>query len=305
MLLPQFDELLALRHQAGDLGTLTTRRVQTPLSGLYASVFRGQGMDFDEVREYQAGDEIRNIDWRVTARMNKPYLKVYREERERNVILCIDSNSYMQFGTRNTFKAVHAAKVAALLGWSAQTHADRVGGVVFGQEKLYFFPPSRSYKTFSQLLRHLTQPVAEHLAQPSDLTQAIHVINRKVSSGALIFLILDVNQHTLQSLKQVFSQLHQRHEWVLIGIDDPVDHTLPMVGLIQLIAADGSELLVNTDDSKIRLHYQQLWLQHRENVQLLAKQWASDFFSISTQDDVYQSLVSNLQQREKMQQTHR
>lgn len=305
MLLPQFDELLALRHQAGDLGTMTTRRVQTPLSGLYASVFRGQGMDFDEVREYQPGDEIRNIDWRVTARMNKPYLKVYREERERNVILCIDSNSYMQFGTRNTFKAVHAAKVAALLGWSAQTHADRVGGVIFGQEKLHFFPPSRSHKTFSQLLRHLTQVSLNSLAQPTDLTQAIHAINRKVSTGALIFIILDVNQHSIQSLKQVFSQLHQRHEWVLIGIDDPTDHTLPTVGLIQLIATDGSELLVNTDNSQIRLHYQQLWLQHRENVQLLAKQWASDFFSISTQDDVYQSLVSNLQQREKMQQTHR
>lgn len=305
MLLPQFDELLALRHQAGDLGTVTTRRVQTPLSGLYASVFRGQGMDFDEVREYQQGDEIRNIDWRVTARMNKPYLKVYREERERNVILCVDSNSYMQFGTRNTFKAVHAAKVAALLGWSAQTHADRVGGIIFGQTKLYFFPPSRSHKAFSQLLRHLTQPTSENSTQPTDLLQAIYAINRRVTTGSLIFLILDVNQHPITVLKQIFSQLHQRHEWVLIGIDDPADQNLPEVGLIKLIAQDGSELLVNTDDFQVRQHYQQLWQQHRQQVQTLAKQWASDFFSISTQDDVYQSLVSNLRQREKLQQTHR
>jgi uncharacterized protein (DUF58 family) len=305
MLLPQFEELLALRHQAGDLGAVTTRRVQTPLSGLYASVFRGQGMDFDEVREYQHGDEIRNIDWRVTARMNKPYLKVYREERERNVILCIDSSAYMQFGTRQTFKTVQAAKVAALLGWSAQTHADRVGGVVFGQRKLYFFPPSRSHKAFSQLLRHLTLPTPSDELQPTDLKQAIHAINRNTTTGALIFLILDVSQIALATLQQSLSQLHQRHELVLIGIDDPADSELPAVGLVKFIAPDGSELIVNTDNLSAKQHYHQLWLNHRQQVQLLVKQWASDFFSISTQEDVYQSLLTHLRQREKLQQAHR
>jgi uncharacterized protein (DUF58 family) len=305
MLLPQFAELLALRHQAGDLGTVTTRRVQTPLSGLYASVFRGQGMDFDAVREYQHGDEIRNIDWRVTARMNKPYLKVYREERERNVILCVDTSSYMQFGTRHTFKSVQAAKIVALLGWSAQTHADRVGGVVFGQDKLYFFQPSRSHKAFSQLLRHLTLPPAISDIQPIDLAQAIRTIHRNTTTGALIFLIVDVSQIALDTLQYTLSQLRQRHELVLISIDDPADRDLPAVGLVKLTTPDGSELLVNTDDLQTKLRYQQLWQQHRQQVQVLTKQWSSDFFSISTQDDVYQSLLSNLRQREKLQGLHR
>jgi len=116
---PRLDDLLELRHRARTLGLASHHLVNSTFSGLYASVFRGTGLDFEEVREYQEGDDIRNMDWKVTARTNEPHLKVYREERERSVLLCVDHGPHMFFGTRGTFKSIQAARCAALLGWAA------------------------------------------------------------------------------------------------------------------------------------------------------------------------------------------
>jgi uncharacterized protein (DUF58 family) len=127
---PQLDDLLELRHQARALGVAAHHLVNSTFTGLYSSVFRGTGLDFDEVREYQQGDDIRNMDWLVTARTNVPHLKIFREERQRSVILCIDTGPHMSFGTRGTFKSIQAARTAALIGWAASKQHDRVGGVL-------------------------------------------------------------------------------------------------------------------------------------------------------------------------------
>ncbi|OQW94464.1 MAG: hypothetical protein BWK79_05860, partial [Beggiatoa sp. IS2] len=212
MILIKLEELLELRHQAYRLGLTSSHRVQTPLSGLYASVFRGQGVDFDEVREYRYGDEIRHIDWRVTARMRKPYLKVYREERERHVMLCVDTNSYMQFGTRNTFKSVQAARTAALLGWSAQSHGDRVSGLLFGAGKPQLFRPDRSRRSFWRLLQGLTIPPPTTIAPVTTIEQVFTLLNRGITHGSLIFIITDGHQIPMPLLKRALTQLRQQHE---------------------------------------------------------------------------------------------
>ena len=116
---PQLDDLLELRHQARTLGVAAHHQVNSTFSGLYASVFRGTGLDFEEVREYREGDDIRNMDWLVTARTNVPHLKIFREERQRNVLLCVDTVQHMSFGTRGTFKSNQAARSAPLIGWAA------------------------------------------------------------------------------------------------------------------------------------------------------------------------------------------
>lgn len=304
MLTAQLDELLELRHQAHGLGVVSSQRVQTPLSGLYASVFRGQGMEFDEVREYRHGDEIRHIDWRVTARMRKPYLKIYREERERNVILCVDTSAYMQFGTRQTFKSIQAARVAALLGWSAHGHRDRVGGLLFGQASPHFFRPNRSQRSFWQLLRQLTTEINQ-TDNIHALTEAIAVLNRHIIGQALLFIIADFSQFSLEMLRKTFTLLHQRHEIVLIAIDDPADYQLPAMGLVRFTATNGEQVTINTDNLQGRRAYQQHWLQHRQQLQELTKRLAIDFLAISTQDDVYQSLLMGLRQRAHQQQIHR
>lgn len=305
MLTVELDELLELRHQAHGLGLISSQRVQTPLSGLYASVFRGQGMEFDEVREYRHGDEIRHIDWRVTARMRKPYLKIYREERERNVILCVDTGKHMQFGTRHTFKSIQAARVAALLGWSAHGHGDRVGGLLFGQTKPQFFLPNRSQRSFWQLLRRLTHQSQNEQDDIHSLTHAISLLNRSVSGHALLFIIADFSQLPIDVLRKTLTLIHQRHEVVLIAIDDPADSHLPAMGLIRFTALNGQEITIDTDNEQGRRAYQDHWLQQRLALQELAKRLAIDLFNIGTQHDVYQSLLVGLRQRAHQQQRHR
>jgi len=304
MLTIQLDELLELRHQAQGLGLISSKRMQTPLSGLYASVFRGQGMEFDEIREYRHGDEIRHIDWRVTARLRKPYLKIYREERERNVILCIDTSAYMQFGTRHTFKSVQAARVAALLGWSAHEHRDRVGGLLFGQTAPRFFRPNRSQRSFWQLLQQLTV-VSEPADNSNALADAISLLNHHIIGHTLLFIVADFSQFSIEILRKTFTLLHQRHEIVLIAIDDPADYHLPAMGLIRFTAPDGKQITINTDNVQGRQTYQHYWLQHRQQLEDLTKRLAIDLLHISTQDDVYQSLLTGLRQRAHQQQMHR
>ncbi len=138
------EELIRLRSQASLPGLAPQRRVMTTQTGPYASPFKGRGIDFAEVRAYLPGDDIRNIDWRVTARTGQPHTKLFREERERPVLLLVDLGASMRFGTRVAFKSVLAARAAALLGWAAVGHGDRVGGVVFaGQEHQELRPLGR------------------------------------------------------------------------------------------------------------------------------------------------------------------
>lgn len=302
MLTPRLDELLELRHLANKLGLVSSQRPHTQLSGLYASVFRGQGMDFDEVREYQPGDEVRHIDWRVTARMRKPYLKIYREERERHVVLCLDIGKHMQFGTRGTFKSIQAAKVAALLGWSAQAHGDRVSGLLFGQERLQFFRPQRDKRSFVRLLYHLTLPPQE--SKPNTLEEALIKLNGSTHRGALVFIITDFNQVPIEILRRSLSQLHQRYEVVLISIEDPADYNLPAVGPVGFIALNGETVIVNTDNSQGRLAYRQAWEEHRHRLEKIVRTLYIDLLSISTHKDVYQSVLEGLQQRAKKQRSH-
>ncbi|MDY6991675.1 MAG: DUF58 domain-containing protein [Pseudomonadota bacterium] len=304
MLVPQLNELVALQRYAHSLGLAATQRVHTPLSGLYASVFRGQGVDFEEVREYHYGDEIRNIDWRVTARMRKPFLKVYREERERHVILCVDIGGHMQFGTRKTFKAIQAAYAAALLGWSAQGHGDRVGGLVFGQGQPQFFQPNRSQRSFWHLLRRLTLEPSLETFGPT-LTEVLPILGRHRAPGALIFIIADFNQVAVPALQRVLSQMHQRYEMVLISVDDPADSILPAMGKVRFVAANGHEVEVDTDSASGRAAYRQAWQQQRQQVQHMARQLCMDLLTLSTQTEVYQDLVTGLRQRAQKQQTHR
>ena len=304
MLTPQFKELLELRYQAYSVGLVSSQRTQTALSGLYASVFRGQGMNFEEVREYQHGDEIRNIDWRVTARMNRPYLKIYREERERSVILCVDIGIQMQFGTSKTFKSIQAARVAALLGWSAHGHGDRVGGLLFGQQAPKFFRPSRSQRSLGQILRSLTIPPSNN-SEIITLEKVLQVLNRSSGTGSLLFVITDFNQTDIPALQRTLSQIRQHHEVILISIDDPADYELPAVGPVGFTAPNGNKIYIDTDSKAGRIAYRKTWETKQQILKQTAQNLLIDLFSISTQDKVYDSLLKGLQQRVQKRRTHR
>lgn len=299
-LYPHLDDLLELRHQAHTIGLASHHPVNSVLCGLYASVFRGQGMDFEEVREYHEGDEIRNMDWRVTARTGVCHLKVFREERQRSVILCVDISPHMQFGTRGTFKSIQAAKAAALLGWAASAVQDRVGGLLFGDPGgLQYFRPSRQRRAVWRLLHSLTE-VKEHGERigVDCLSGALNKLIHGAPTGALILVIADLNRETT-SLEQRIGRLHQRHETVLFPVDDPTDWQLPAMGRVTFATRDGARLEIDTDSREGQQRYRETWELYRNRLIMMSKRLGIDVIPLSTEEDVHRTLVQGLRRRLK------
>ena len=293
---PRIDDLLELRHQAHTLGLASHHLVNSHFTGLYASVFRGAGLNFEEVREYRHGDDIRNMDWKVTARTNAPHLKVFREERERNVVFCVDTGPHMSFGTRGTFKSIQAARAAALLGWAANRQHDLVGGLLFGDMATgpQYFRPSRGRRALWQLLHALTEPGAKTPAGIDCLTAALQRADRGAGSGALIFVIADFNRDIVP-LERTLGSLTQRHRVVLIPIDDPADWDIPDMGPT-LFTGAGDELLeVDTSDPKAQQVYREAWQQRRDMLFGLAGRLNMLVLPLRTDEEIHRTLMRNLE----------
>jgi len=292
---PQLDDLLELRHQARTLGVAAHHLVNSTFTGLYSSVFRGTGLDFDEVREYREGDDIRNMDWLVTARTNKPHLKVFREERQRSVILCIDTGPHMSFGTRGTFKSIQAARTAALIGWAASKQDDRVGGVLFGNPatgtRYYRATPGR--RGLWRILRALTEPIEQGDTDESQLMAALQHLDSGSGTGSLIFVIAPINNITT-GLERILGSLKQRHDVVLLPVDDPADRDLPSMGPVIFSNAAGELLEVDTDNEVGRRAFRVDWEQRREELQQLSYRLGVGLIPVSTNKDVHKSLINGL-----------
>ena len=292
---PQLDDLLELRHQARTLGVAAHHLVNSTFTGLYASVFRGTGLDFDEVREYREGDDIRNMDWLVTARTNTPHLKIFREERQRSVILCIDMGPHMNFGTRGTFKSIQAARVAALIGWAASKQHDRVGGVLFGNPAtgLRYFRATPGRRGLWRLLRALTQPIEQGDTDESQLMAALQHLDSGTGTGSLIFVIAPINNVTA-GFERIVGSLKQRHDVVLLPVDDPADRDLPSMGPVIFSNAAGELLEVDTDSEAGREAFRLDWEQRREDLRQLSFRVKLGLIPVSTNEDVHKSLVTGL-----------
>jgi uncharacterized protein (DUF58 family) len=255
-LFPQLDDLLELRHLAHTYGMASHHLVNSAFSGLYASVFRGSGLDFDEVREYQQGDDIRNMEWKVTARTNRPHLKVFREERERSVVLCVDQGPHMAFGTRNTFKSIQAARAAALIGWAATAVHDRVGGLLFGDQTQgpRHFRPTKDRRALWRLLKALSEPTGAGSQEQDSLHGALQRAEKGALTGSLIFVIADFNRDT-SNLETTLGRLCQRHTLVLLPVDDPADRELPDLERAVFTGPDGALVEIDTGDPAGRAAY--------------------------------------------------
>ncbi len=297
-LYPQIDDLLELRHQARSIGFASHHRVNSVFSGLYASVFRGSGLDFEEVREYREGDDIRNMDWHVTARTDAPHLKVFREERERSVMLCVDNGPHMSFGTRSTFKSIQAARAAALIGWAAHTHHDRVGGLIFGDpdKRLSFFRPNRGRRALWRLLQALSLPMGTGQCEGDPLRDALQKLNRGIPTGSLIFVIAALDRE-VESLEYRLGRLQQRHAIVLLPVDDPAEKDLPAMGKVMFTGPDGRTLEVDTDEEQARQNYRDAWQERRQKLRNMAHRLGITLIPLSTNGDVHRSLMTGLRRR--------
>ncbi|MGB5735403.1 MAG: DUF58 domain-containing protein [Thiohalocapsa sp.] len=295
---PRLDDLIELQHQAHTLGLASHHLVNSSFHGIYASVFRGQGLNFEEVRQYYEGDDIRNMDWKVTARTNQPHLKVYREERERSVVLCVDKGPHMHFGTRGTFKFIQAARAAALLGWAANSLNDRVGGVLFGDAETgpQYYRPTKGRRALWQTLKGLSEPANDTQSGVDCLDQVLRRADRGAGTGALIFVIADFNRN-VDNLYKGLGQLSQRHSVVLIPVDDPAEKNLPSMGRTLFRAPDGHMIEVDTDNEQGRKAYSKNWEDRRQSLIRMANKLRIAVIPVQTDKEVHRALMEGLEMR--------
>jgi uncharacterized protein (DUF58 family) len=239
----------------------TNRLVNDSLAGEYHSVFRGRGMDFDEVREYVPGDEIRTIDWNVTARAGRPFVKKFTEERELTILLLVDVSASGNFGSTHQSKRELAAELASVLAFSAIRNSDKVGLILFTDQVEQYIPPKKAR-------RHVLRVVREILYfQPqrrgTNVAHALDFANSVTSRRAVAFLISDFqssgNQDTaLGVLRRAMRQTHRRHDLVAVRIQDPNEVALPAVGLLAMEDAETSELIeLDTLNPQVRSRFHQ------------------------------------------------
>jgi uncharacterized protein (DUF58 family) len=297
VLFPDFKELIQLGQKASRLHIISGQQSMAASSGDYASPFRGQGLEFHEVREYRLGDDIRSIDWRVTARTDKPYVKVFTEERERTVILCIDANAAMRFGTRGTFKSVQAARAAALLGWHANGSNDRVGSIVFGDvpEGIQFFAPVRSRRAVWQTLKLLSDTTAGVHVTPVEQEVALKYLERVAPTKALLIVISDF-QAVTETMEKRLGNLRRTCDVVLIAINDPADREIPAMETIAFQDPAGSKLVLDTDDRIGREAYMRQWRENRARLEGIGARRDIGIVDLHTNADVYTDLLLGLRQ---------
>ncbi len=237
----------------------TSRLVNESLAGEYHSVFKGRGMEFDEVREYQHGDDVRTIDWNVTSRTGHPYVKRYVEERELTVMLLVDSSASGSFGSAEKTKGEIAAEISALLAFSAIKNNDRVGAILFTDGIEKFIPPRRGSTHVLRVIRELLfhKPVRTG----TSIQKALDHLNLVLHKKAVVFLISDLlDQGYELSLKAA----NRRHDMVIVQIVDPRERDLPDVGIVELQDAETGEILhVDTSLPWVRATYRENWERNR------------------------------------------
>ncbi len=231
----------------------TKHLVNDVFSGEYHSVFKGRGMEFAEVREYEPGDEIRSIDWNVTARLGRPYIKRFTEERELTVILLADVSASGNFGTANQMKGEITAEICALLAYAAIKNNDRVGLLMFTDQVEKYIPPKKGRTHILRVIREVLYTRPEHPG--TDIAQALDYLNRLLTRRCIVFIISDFLSSDYAKQLKVASK---RHDVVAVTITDPRELDLPPVGLIELEDAEsGEEVLVDTSDAAWRRAYRE------------------------------------------------
>jgi len=275
---------------------ITTRKVVNDvLAGEYGSVFRGRGMDFDEVREYMPGDEIRSIDWNVTARTGHPYVKRFVEERELTVMFLVDLSASGAFGSVRKLKNEIAAELCALLAFSAVKNNDKVGLVVFTDRVEMFIPPKKGTKHVLRVIRELLN--FKPRPASTDIAGALDYLGRITTKRSVVFLVSDFQAEGFEKKMRV---LGKRHDLIAVTIVDPREVRLPDVGLIELEDAEtGETVLVDTSSAAVRRRYERLGREEQARLKELFNSMGVDQIEVMTDRDYVPKLISFFRAREK------
>ena len=244
----------------------TRRTVETAFAGQYQSVFKGRGMNFEEVRPYQIGDEIRNIEWNVTARMGEPFVKKYVEERELTILLLLDLSASGGFGSRDLSKRELAAEVAALLAYCALRNNDKAGALLFTDRVEHYVPPRKGNTHVLRLIRDLLY--FEPQNKGTDLSSGLDFLTRVLRRRAIVFLFSDFRAAT--SYERALAICAKKHDLIALPVDDPAETALPSIGLVQAEDPEtGQTRLIDFSSRKARAEFAQLhdqWKTARETI---------------------------------------
>ncbi|HCC63240.1 MAG TPA: DUF58 domain-containing protein [Pseudomonas sp.] len=289
-------ELIDMRHRVREVPLFSSPHRRSQLVGLHHSKLRGRGVDFDQVRIYQAGDDVRTIDWRVTARTQEPHTKLFHEERERPIYLLVEQSPRLFFGSARAFKSVVVAQAASLVGWAALSHNDRVGGLVFGHGDQHEIKPRRSKQSLLQLLDRLARANAGLQADQSDDPEAFGLALRRAREvlrpGSLAVILCD-ERALSDAAEQQMSLLARHVDLLLIPVCDPLDHALPAAGLLRF-AQFGARLELDTHDAALRQAYRMQGEARSARWKRLADRLRLPLMPLDTQRELVEQMREHL-----------
>lgn len=273
---------------------IKTRKItQQIFSGQYHSAFKGRGMTFSEVREYQYGDDIRNIDWNVTARFNHPFVKIFEEERELTVMLLIDVSKSNQFGTHQMFKSDLITELSAVLSFSAITNNDKVGVIFFSNKVEKFIPPKKGRTHILRIIRELVN--YEPKETQTNISEALRYLTNAIKKKCTAFLLSDFINDDYEQAMKIASN---KHDLVAIQIIDRSEHFLPEVGLVLVKDPEtGAQCYVNTSDSKLKQEYAKWWQKQYQYCVNQFKKSGVDHVLLYTDRDYIKSLTELFKKR--------
>jgi len=268
-------------------------------AGEYHSAFKGRGMAFSEVREYQYGDDVRNMDWNVTARMRSPYVKVFEEERELTVVLLVDVSRSRLFGTVGTSRKDMIAEIAAVLSFSAIINNDKVGALFFSDKVEKFIPPKKGRSHLLHIIREIIE--FEPTADGTDISEALRYLTNAIKKKCTAFLLsdmIDVNKDGTPRYEEALKVAVNRHDLSVIEVFDPRERSIPDIGLVHIKDSEtGQAAWVNTSDRKMRLAYEEWFRNLEQTSSRLFMKYNVDKVSISVDDDYVKGLMTLFKNR--------
>lgn len=284
-----------LLKQVREIEIRTKGLVNQVFSGEYHSVFKGKGMEFSEVREYQFGDDIRNIDWNVTARFGHPFVKIFEEERELTVILMIDLSGSLSFGTRQKTKQKVAAEISAILSFSALKNNDKVGLILFTDKIEKFVPPRKGRKHVLRIVREILSFKPE--GNKTNLHNAMEFLNHTIKKRSIVFFISDFIDEGYEKMLSVVSR---KHDFIALSIEDLGENELVNIGLVKFFDAEtGQEFLVDTSSKKFLDFYRNKKAELNNKRNYLFRLNKIDSIQIRNGEDYIKPLVQFFKIREK------
>ena len=258
-------------------------------AGQYHSAFKGRGMAFSEVREYQYGDDVRDIDWNVTARFNKPYVKVFEEERELTVMLLVDMSSSLDFGTSGMYKKEMVAEIAATLAFAAIQNNDKIGAIFFTDRIEKFIPPQKGRKHILYIIRELLGFEPE--SRQTDLIVPLQYLTNAIKKRCTTFLLSDFIDE--RDFKSALTIANRKHDVVAIQVYDKRVEELPDVGLMKMIDAEsGEDIYIDTSSRKVRALHHKWWVEHQQLLRDVFSKSGVDSISVRTDQDYVKSLMN-------------